>query len=170
MKRIMIALAICGAPTVADAQSRSFEFKGIRATDTLEVHRAEFVKCDKYYLAQGCVPKDTMVGGVVMFNLVVLFADNGSGVTQIRSDFAARSYDTLRAAFTMKWGQPSATSIKTIQNGFGAKLDVPTAQWKFNEGTMTVRGGDFRGYANMEFMSNAEMARIDALDAPKVDF
>lgn len=170
MKRIMIALAICGAPTLAYAQSRSFEFKGIRPTDTLEAHRAEFVKCDKYFSAQGCIPKDTTVGGVAMFNLVVLFADNGSGVTQIRSDFAARSYDTMLAAFTMKWGRPSATSVKTIQNGYGAKLDVPTALWNFNEGTMAVRGGDFQGYAHMEFMSNAEKARIDALQAPKVDF
>ena len=110
------------------------------------------------------------MGGVTMFNLEVLFADNGSGVSQIRSDFAARSYDTMLAAFTMKWGKPSATSVKTIQNGFGAKLDVTTAQWKFNEGTMTVRGGDFQGYAHMEFMSNAEKARIDARHAPKVDF
>jgi hypothetical protein len=166
----VLALAIGFVPAVAAAQSRSFEFKGIRATDTLEAHRAEFAKCDKYFLAQGCVPKDTAVGGVTMFDLEVLFADDGSGVSQIRSDFAARSYDTLVAAFTIKWGKPNASAVSSIQNGFGAKLDVPIANWKFNEGTMTLRGGDFQGYARMEFMSNAEKARIEALDKPKVDF
>ena len=136
---------VCVTPTVADAQSRSFEFKGIRATDTLETHRDKFVKCDVYFQAQGCGFKDTTVGGVAMYNLVVLFADNGSGVTQIRSDFAACSYDTVLEAFTMKWGKPNRASFDTVQNGFGATIDVPTARWKFDEGTMTMRGGDFQG-------------------------
>lgn len=163
------ALAVFGT-TAAEAQSRSFEFKGIRATDTLDAHRSEFVKCDKYFAAQGCEFKDSTVSGVPMFDLEVLFANDGSGVGQLRSDFAAGSYQTVLSAFTMKWGKPDATDVSTIQNGFGAKLDVPTAVWRFVEGTMTLRGGDFRGDARMEFISNVEKARLEALDKPKVDF
>jgi hypothetical protein len=170
MNRLVVSMALICTATVADAQSRSFEFKGIKPTDTVEAHRADFEKCRKYYLAQGCSPKDIRVGNVIMFNYVVLFPDNGSGVSQIRGDFRSYDYDTILSAFTMKWGNPDSTKITAIQNGFGATLQVPIAQWDFAEGTMILRGGDFRGFGHMQFVSRAERARLDALEGPTVDF
>jgi hypothetical protein len=170
MKKYFLAFVIASTACVAHAQPRSFEFKGIKQTDTLAIHRTEFDHCEKYYVAQGCSPKDRVVAGVTMFEYIVLFADDGSGVSQIRGDFLGSSYDTMVQAFTMKWGKPDKTSVTVVQNGFGATLQVPTNEWDFAEGIITLSGADFKGVGRMQFLSNAEAARISALSKPKVDF
>jgi hypothetical protein len=70
----------------------------------------------------------------------------------------------------MKWGKADKTTVATVQNGFGATLQIPSSTWVFAEGAITLRGGDFEGTGRMQFLSTAEASRLKALEQAKVDF
>lgn len=162
-----LALSVAAAAQAHDAL-RSFDFKGIKASDRYEQHKDAFQKCSKYMNFNGCRFKDIMVAGAIV-GPEAGWAPDGSLVL-IRASFADSSYERIDEGFRAKWGEPDAYVEQQVQNGFGAKLTIPVAKWKFAEGEMTLIGPDFRRSGSFEFQTHARKAYMDSLSKPKADF
>lgn len=152
----------------AQAELPNFEFKGVKATDTYDQHAAEFQKCEKYFNFNGCRFKAGEVAGVLV-GPEAGWGTDGKLMT-IRASFADFSYDKINAGFQQKWGKPDAYTEIEAQNGFGAKIKIPTSVWHFAEGDMTLIGPDFRHDCSFAFRTHAYQAYLDSLDKPKADF
>jgi hypothetical protein len=170
MRKLVIGLLGLSLATVAQGQgaTRSFDFKGIKAGDTYDQHTAEFRKCDKYMNFNGCRFKDAQVAGVYV-GPEAGWGFDGKLMT-IRGNFQDFSYDKIDAGFQQKWGKPDAYTEVEVQNGYGAKIRIPTSVWHFAEGDMTLIGPDFRHGCSFAFRTHAYQAYLDGLEKPKADF
>lgn len=169
MKKLLWSVGALSLASGAAAKDLpSFDFKGIQATDTYAQHQGAFRKCDKYFNFNGCKFDDQEVAGVLSFPEAG-WADDGS-LQLIRGNFSSYNYDKIEAGFKAKWGEPDIYAVDTIQNGFGATLNIPYSVWKFAEGEMRLTGPDFRREGSFEFLSHARMAYLEGLERPKADF
>ena len=163
-----ITLSLALASTANAQQARSFDFKGVKATDRYEQHKDAFERCEKYKNFEGCRFKDIMVAGTIV-GPQAGWAPDGSLVL-IRANFTSVQFSRIAEGFREKWGKPDVYVEQNVQNAYGAKLAIPIATWKFAEGEMTLVGPDFRQNASFEFQTHARKAYIDGLSKPKADF
>lgn len=148
---------------------RTFEFRGLTVASKAEQHRDMLQKCAAYLNAQGCKLKNQEVAGVLAFP-EAMFRDSDGTLEEIRGSVSRLSYATLLEGFTAKWGKPDQHQESEFQNGYGAKIVIPTSVWEFSEGRMTLTGPDFRGNGVWHFRTHARQAYLDGLRAPKRDF
>jgi hypothetical protein len=127
-----------------------------------------FAKCEKYMNMSGCKFLDAKVGGKLTFPEAG-WASDGS-LLLIRGTVTSYDYATVRQAFEAKWGKPTFESQSSAQNGYGAKIEIPSSVWRFAEGEMTLVGPSFNGRGRFEFQSIARKAYMESLNRPKADF
>lgn len=166
---VLLGLALIGSAQASTAGLQHFDFKGVKPTDTRAMHQPKIEKCERYFKADGCTFKDKTVAGIPL-NPKFMFADDGSGLRRIRGDFLASSYPVLLSSFKAKWGEPTAHTNATVQNGYGATLTIPSTTWEFVEGVMTITGPDFKGWGSIHYRSRAVMEAEAEAAKPKVDF
>ena len=99
-----------------------------------------------------------------------MFRNSDGNLDEVRGRVSHYSYATLLEGFTAKWGNPDSHFENEFQNGYGAKIVIPTSAWEFSEGRMILIGPDFRGDGVWHFRTHARQAYLDGLSAPKSDF
>jgi hypothetical protein len=164
---VAVALSVTAAAQ-AERLPRHFDFKGITANDRYDQHKSDFERCDKYMNFNGCRFKDPMVAGAPV-SPEAGWASDGSLVL-IRASFSSSNFERINEGFRAKWGEPDTYVEQQVQNGFGAKLTIPVAVWKFAEGEMSLIGPNFRHTGSFEYQSHARKLYMDGLKKPKADF
>ncbi len=98
------------------------------------------VICELYYPYQ---QKKVTVANVearirYYFNTDVDGHGSGNGLRLILASFNSRSYGKIRAALIGKWGEPTQSSVKTLQNAYGATFEGAELVWADGNGQMRL--------------------------------
>lgn len=143
--------------------SPKFEFKGVRSGEGNSIDL--FSQCDGSVEAVlNCSMADNSAAGVPVSARYTLFKTR---LYRISASFDTSAYNTLKAAFTLKYGNPSSESEGKWQNKAGAVFPNQTTSWTFRSGVLIL---NLRG----DRIDEGSFAYVDAngppAQKPTVDF
>lgn len=169
MRRFLIGLGILVSTHALAGEPVAFEFRGLTVESTSAGSADILQKCEAYFNSQGCKLVDAHVAGTLSFPQA-MFANSTGKMEELRGTVYGDSYETIRAGFIQKWGEPTSYVEESVQNGYGATKKIPVSVWKFADGELTLIGTDFRGDGEWHFRTFARQAYLDGLKKPKADF
>ncbi len=136
--KVAITKLIMISTTLFCSSAMAYDFKGIEVgskttrEDILEKIGAECLTEKTEYICSG----PTTIIGSPAFALVIMSFD--FTVRSINITFSSDTFDSTYKGIFSKYGKPTTSSKKTLQNGFGAKFLRITYLWKNKDSVLTL--------------------------------
>ena len=141
--RVLIAVALLAAATLARAETSTLEFKGIALGSDISAYEGNkrfFCMDSKSAVADRmCAARHAdseTIAGVAMKGLILFFYDGK--LHRIMITFDSKEYSTVLDALTEKYGKP-ISATERIQNRMGAEFENETNTWNKTEQTLKAQ-------------------------------